>query len=951
MKNPSSEMKKALIIFASIFVIILGILITLPFFFKDDIKAAIDKELAASVNADVTFELDNFSVSLFPNFPNLTVGIKELAVIGKDEFEGKVLFSTQNFELELNLKKILIDDEMSVESIVLDHPVIGIKVLADGRANYDIAIATEETEEPLEEEVEESSAPFSMSIEKWQLIGADITYDDETIPFLMEIKELNHTGSGDFSLTVFDMLMETNAVLATISYDGVTYMKNKKLTANMALGMDLDKMLFTFKDNELKLNDFEMGVDGWFSMPEEGYDMGLNITSKNNSFKSILSLVPGLYATDFEGLSASGSVDFGTSLTGMYNDDRMPAFNVTLGINDGRFQYPDLPSAVSNVQLKMVVDNKDGNIDNTKIDISTFHMELGANPIDAHLKVANLIDYPIDLAASAKINFAEMMQMFPMEGMELSGILDANLQVKGVYDTLTSTIPASGDFNLADFKYSDVEYLPQGMSIPIAKASFNPESISLDEFKSIVGQSDFSATGKITNYINYALMPNEILSGNLNLTSNSILVDEFMTTTEVEEEVVELDSTATETASEDMAIPANIDFVMNAKLKKIEYDGLLLTDANGDLIIKNGILDMKDLSTKTLGGSILFNGVYDTKDPKDPKFDMDFGIKNISIEESFVAFNTVQKLAPIAENMKGNLTTNFSMKGDLDKELMPVNETVNGGGLIKVAEAKLSGGKFVSALSKFTSKGGKEEMTLKDIKMEVTITNGVVNVAPFDVLIDDHKSTISGSTSLEGALDYKIATSIPAGQLGSQANAALNKLTGSTEEASSEVKLNLAVTGPYDSPKVSLMGSDVKKAVKEQVVKAAVNKAADLAKENLGVDLPTSKEELNKEAQEKARKEADKLLADAQKQADQVKAEAKKSAIKIRAEAKTQNDNLMKEAGSNVFKKKAAELSGKKLILEADKKATQVEAEGNKQADAIMVKAQQQADKLIKDAQ
>ena len=31
---------------------------------------------------------------------------------------------------------------------------------------------------------------------------------------------------------------------------------------------------------------------------------------------------------------------------------------------------------------------------------------------------------------------------------------------------------------------------------------------------------------------------------------------------------------------------------------------------------------MEDLSTKTLGGTILFNGIYDTKDPQDPKFDL-----------------------------------------------------------------------------------------------------------------------------------------------------------------------------------------------------------------------------------------------------------------------------------------------------------------------------------------
>ena len=809
-------------------------------------------------------------------------------------------------------------------------------------------ISTDEVEP---DTITAEATDFSIAIENWQIIGGNIIYDDATIPTYIELENLNHSGSGNFSLSVFDLVLKTDVNLKKISYEGENYLSNRHFQADMILNMDLDQMKFTFKDNEFKLNEFAMGMDGWFSMPEEGFYMDLNISSSNNSFKSVLSLVPALYATDFDGLVASGSVDFSTTLKGLYSDDRMPAFTVNLGIKDGQFQYPDLPSTVSNVQLKMLVDNKGGSIDNTKIDISTFHMELGKNPVDASLKIANLIDYPIDLKASAKINFAEMMQMFPMEGMELRGVLAANLEVKGVYDSSTSTIPASGNFNLSDFYYADEDNLPQGMTISTAIASFNPENISLDAFESKVGQSDFSATGKLSNYISYALMPNEVLTGNLNLTSNNILVDEFMTPSETEEENIEVDTASTSEEANDMAVPTNLDFIMNANLKKIEYDGLLLTDAKGVIIIKDGILDMNNLSTKTLGGTIVFNGVYNTKDTKDPKFDMDLGIDNISIQESFKAFNTVQKLAPIAENMNGKLTTKFKMKGDLDNDLMPVTKTVNGGGVLVIEEATLKGGNFVTALSKFTSKGGKEEMTLKDMSIDVTITNGAVSVAPFNVFIDGHKSNISGSTSIDGALDYKIATSVPAGQLGQQANAALAKLTGSTEEASSDIKLNLGVTGSYDSPKISLMGSDAKDAIIDQVTEAAVNKAADLVKQNTGVDVPTSKEELNREAIEKARKEADNILAEAQKQADQVKEEARKTADLVRAEAKVQNDELIKEAGSNILKKKGAEIAGKKLMQEADKNAIKIEAEGNKQADALMVNAREKADTLIKNAE
>jgi len=926
-------------------VVLFGALIAAPYLFKDQIKATIDEQLAKNVNADINFDIDNFSVSILPNFPNITVSIGDLSVIGRDKFAGEVLFSMDKFMLGVNLKKLLFDDQMSIQSINLVNPQIFIKILADGSANYDIAISGEQ--EPVVEDSGES-AKFSMAIENWQISNGHIIYDDATIPTYVDLEHFNHTGDGNFSLSVFDLNLQANTVIKEITYDGARYLSNKNLALDMTLNMDLDQMKFSFKDNEFKLNEFTMGMSGWFSMPEKGYDMDLNISSSNNSFKSILSLVPALYANDFDGLTAAGTVDFSTTLKGLYTDDRMPAFTVNLGIENGQFQYPDLPEAITNVQVKMLVENKDGQIDNTKIDVSKFHLELGKNPIDASLKIANLIDYPLDLKASAKINFADMMRMFPMKGMELKGLLEANLQAKGVYDTLTSTIPAFGNFNLVDFYYADNEYLPQGMSISMAKARFNPENISLDAFESKVGQSDFAATGKLSNYINYALLPNEVLSGSLNLTSNKILVDEFMTTTNTEEDVEVGDTVVVNEGTYDMAIPADLDFIMNANIKEIEYDGLFLTDAKGAIIIKDGILDMKNLTTKTLGGKIVFDGVYDTKNPKDPKFNMDLGINDISIQESFKAFNTVQKLAPIAENLHGNFTTNFTLKGDLDNELMPVNETVNGAGLIKIEEASLKGGKFVTALSKFTSKGSKEEMTLKDIKMAVTITNGAVTVAPFDVLINDHKSTISGATSLEGILDYKIATSIPAGQLGRQANAALGKLTGSTEEASSEIKLNLGVTGPYDSPKISLIGSD---SIKKQVTKAAVEKVVDIVKEKTGVDLPKSKEELNKKAIEKAMKAADDILVEAQKQADQVKAKAKETADQVRAEAKAQHDKLITEAGNNPIKKRVAEVAGKKLLQEAEEKATKIENEGDKQANAIMARAQDKADALIKKAE
>ncbi len=79
--------------------------------------------------------------------------------------------------MEINLKEILFGDQIRVKGITLFKPIINIKVLEDGRANYDIAIPSEDTvttEEPSE---------FSFGIDHWEIVDGDVSYKDLSLPY------------------------------------------------------------------------------------------------------------------------------------------------------------------------------------------------------------------------------------------------------------------------------------------------------------------------------------------------------------------------------------------------------------------------------------------------------------------------------------------------------------------------------------------------------------------------------------------------------------------------------------------------------------------------------------------------------------------------------------------------------------------------------------------------
>ena len=167
-------LKWTLIILGSLLAIILAAAFILPIVFKDDIKAAIDKEIAKSVNADVVFDVNKFDLSLFRNFPNITVQLGDLGVINREPFEGQVLFAAERFEVDVNLTDILFGDQLRVKGISLIRPIINIRVLEDGRANWDITVPSADTATV----EEEAPGDFSCGSDHWESVDGDVSYDD-----------------------------------------------------------------------------------------------------------------------------------------------------------------------------------------------------------------------------------------------------------------------------------------------------------------------------------------------------------------------------------------------------------------------------------------------------------------------------------------------------------------------------------------------------------------------------------------------------------------------------------------------------------------------------------------------------------------------------------------------------------------------------------------------------
>ena len=250
--------------------------------------------------------------------------------------------------------------------------------------------------------------------------------------------------------------------------------------------------------------------------------------------------------------------------------------------------------------------------------------------------------------------------------------------------------------------------------------------------------------------------------------------------------------------------------------------------------MKDGVANLDGLRFNMLGGNFVLNGTYNTKDLAHPTYDLGVEIENMSIQEAANSFSIVKTFAPIAGLVKGKFSTDFKVDGELLQNMMPNMATVDGSGLIKIAQASLQDSKIISGITSLTKLDNTNDVTLKDVLMSATIDDGRLTVKPFDVTIGEYKTTVTGSTILDGTIDYNLTMNVPAGKLGSQFNALLSKYSDQKTGPDNTIPVTIALGGKFNEPKPSLIMEEqtahvkeaVKEAVKEEGTKA-IEKAVE----------------------------------------------------------------------------------------------------------------------------
>ena len=816
-------MRKSIIIIAIVVVVLAGIFIAVPVFFKPALVEGIKTALNRQFNAEIKFEKSD--ISLFRNFPGVTLELHKLVIKGKEEFENDSLLAIENFRARMNLFSLFKKNEGKIDEISLIQPTLNLIVGKTGNVNWDITANSEQESEVKVKSVSETEVePFSLQLEKIKITDAKLVYLDREINLIQVFNGVDMDVKGKMYGASTELVAEGKAENYSVDYNGVKYISNITLETKSLLNIDYEKMVIFIIESELLVNRLPMQVNGSIQIPSDSTYFDLTLKAKDSGFENFLALVPPEYEKYLAKIKTSGSGCVSGTVKGLYFDEIYPAVDFKIEVVNGNLKYADLPEEIKNIKAEISVKKPQGNLDLTEVRIKNAHVEIKNNPVDLTLLLKNLYSDPyFDGAFVGMINFDQLRNALPLDSVNVSGTIDANLFARGNYSSIEKEeydkIKSDGIILLDNFLY-DSPHLTQKILVQEGKLDFSLQSVNFSQLNVKVGQSDFKLSGKVYNYLNYFLKDG-VLQGDLQLVSSFVNLNELLRLQKKQEKnkIENMNSADAQVNSpvsgspEKLVfdVPQSIDFIFRSDIEKAVFDKLPISNIKGTITARCGKLILNGLDMNMLDGELKLSGSYENTIQNQPFVDFGLDVNKFDIPAAYQSLTGFRKMMPVAGQSQGKISTVLKMKGQLTPDFKIIPASVDGNGLLITENLRIVDSPVFKQLKGILLPEKLKNVEIDDFTGNFIIKNGNIDLKPFKTKVAGQETTVFGNLSAENLLNMKLDFKVNRDVFGNDIQNILSVIPGNKKI--DMLPAGVIITGPVGNPEVKLELDEARKIV------------------------------------------------------------------------------------------------------------------------------------------
>ena len=283
-EKKNSTKKKILKWVAGVFIVLLIGVLSITLLFKDKIVALVTKTANNNLNATVSYK--DSDLSIFSNFPSLSLSLNHVAVTNKAPFLGDTLYNAEHLYLNMGLFELFKTNEpIKINSIKSENGFVNIQINEDNIGNYDIAIKKETNTNST------TNNSFSFDINAYELSNMHFRYVDKTTNNEVNLDSIYHTGKGNFGNDIFNLDTNTEAILSLV-VNNTSFLKNIAVKLNAILALDINNLKYTFKENKGFVNQLPLEFQGFIQLVDNNQLYDLTFKTPTSSFTNALGLFP-----------------------------------------------------------------------------------------------------------------------------------------------------------------------------------------------------------------------------------------------------------------------------------------------------------------------------------------------------------------------------------------------------------------------------------------------------------------------------------------------------------------------------------------------------------------------------------------------------------------------------------------------------------------------------------
>jgi len=580
----------------------------------------------------------------------------------------------------------------------------------------------------------------------------------------------------NLNLTLADGLVKYDSAHATF-HDIEVFLVAENTDGNPEhTSVNLKELEMSLGKNLLTGNMLVKGFTSYYVKSD--FKTTLNLADIESLYPIKDNIIKGLFSADVK-------------LDGYYNSEKklFPSVNASVNLTNGYLKTSGYPEPIENIAVTATAINTTGKAEDTRINIEQLNLLMEGEPFTIKGYIEDFVKMNYDFTIKGLLDLEKITKVYPIDGVQLKGIVDSDIESRGSILDLEnqnySKIYCAGTIELKRFKYASSD-VSAPLFIKDALFHLTPAKIIMDRCIGKLGKTKFQLTGDLSNYMYFVTSNNDMITGDLKLVSDTLDLTPWVDTSPAATPATGSTpaTTAGSSASAIWLVPQNINFVFDSDIANVYYEDLHITDLKGEITIKNGIVTLDETGFNSMNAFFAIDGDYNTQDVQHPKFDIVLKIKELDINRAYKEIQLVRKLAPAAGDTYGRVSIDYKLSGELNKDGTVNLKSLNGGGNITIANAKINGMKMFDEISKSAKKQEVKDPDLKNFSMDSEIRDNRLYVKPFSLKINGLNTDIEGSNDITGG--------------------SLNYLVKIELIPIDKIKIPFHVTGTYDNPKVAM---------------------------------------------------------------------------------------------------------------------------------------------------